>query len=433
MTTRAASPAADVPRVAILADDLTGAGDTLVQFVQRGWNGLLQRGPETPPLGPRAALSRPLHTRAMPDAQARETTAQAVVQTLAVGIAQVYLKIDSTLRGSVAAQLDGALAAWRRTHPDAFVVLCPAYPAMGRTQHDGQLFVNGTPLADSPAGRDPVTPVTSSHLTDLVPGSVVVPACERVADWTRTLTAAARSHAVVVAEADNDVHLRTLAAAVASLGSRALPAGSAGFALPLAAAWLGAERAPPAAVAEGAPSDANVLVVVTSANEVSRRQVDALQAHLGAQLVVRQARAADLADVASAERWAMAPTPAHVIVLQAPAEREETPDAAIRRERGQRVARAIAVAARGALTQHRIGRLVLVGGDGAEAVLDALDAQVLRMIGTVQEGVPLATVMGGPCDGLPVATKAGGFGHDRTLLEVVQSLQSLTTKPEVSR
>ena len=85
------------------------------------------------------------------------------------------------------------------------------------------------------------------------------------------------------------------------------------------------------------------------------------------------------------------------------------------------------------LLEHRIGRLVLVGGDGAEAVLDALDAQVLRMIGTVQEGVPLATVMGGPCDGLPVATKAGGFGHDRTLLEVVQSLQSLTTKPEVSR
>lgn len=432
-TVQAAPDAGDARRVAILADDLTGAGDTLVQFVQRGWEGLLQRGPETPPLGPRAALSRPLHTRAMPDAQARETTAQAVAQTLAAGIAQVYLKIDSTLRGSVAAQLEGALGAWRRAHPDAFVVLCPAYPAMGRTQRDGQLFVYGTPLVDSPAGRDPVTPVTSSHLSDLVPGSVVVPACGRVADWTRALAAATRSHALVVAEAQSDDHLRTLAEAVASLGSRALPAGSAGFALALATAWLGAGATPPAAVAEAVPADANVLVVVSSANEVSRRQVDALQAQLGAQLVVRQARLADLADVKTAEHWAMAQTPAHVIVLQAPAEREQTPDAAARRERGQRVARALAAAARSAIRQHRIGRLVLVGGDGAEAVLDALDAQVLRMIGTVHEGVPLANVVGGPYDGLPVVTKAGGFGHDRTLLEVVQSLQSPTTKPEMSR
>ena len=38
-----AAVTAQAVRVAVIADDLTGAGDTVVQFAQKGWKSWLQR------------------------------------------------------------------------------------------------------------------------------------------------------------------------------------------------------------------------------------------------------------------------------------------------------------------------------------------------------------------------------------------------------
>ncbi len=76
--------------------------------------------------------------------------------------------------------------------------------------------------------------------------------------------------------------------------------------------------------------------------------------------------------------------------------------------------------------------LVLIGGDGAEAVLDALGAHSLRIHGRLLEGVPLGQVVGGAADGIPVVTKAGGFGDDTTLIDLLTALHT-TTGTETSR
>lgn len=401
-------------RVAVLADDLTGAGDTVVQFVEQGWAGFLQRGVEPPRMTAAAAVARALNTRALPAGKAAAVTAEAVRGQREGGATRIYLKIDSTMRGSVAAQLQGGLGAWREAHPDAFVVLCPAYPAMGRTMRDGRLWVHGTALEDSPAGTDPVTPVRSSRFAELVPGCGIVPAQADVAALTPELQRAAAEHDVVVVEAAQTAHLEALAGAVAALGARALPAGSAGLALPLARAWHPGHGAPRAAFRPQA-REGIVLVVVTSANEVSRRQVEAAQAAYGARLVRAMAALADLADPAAARRWAETvaiPAAAQVVVLGAPSERTV---AAGRVEGGRLVAAGMGAAAAALLARCAVGTLVLVGGDGAEATLDTLDVAMLAVQGMLLEGVPCSCVSGGAHDGLQVVTKAGGFGTDATL------------------
>lgn len=374
-------------KVLVLADDLTGASDTVVQFARSGWSALLSLSGGWREQPAQDAVALTLDTRRSPAAE--RVTARAAAD-LATG--SLYLKIDSTIRGRVAEQVRGALAGYRKHHPAAYAVVCPAYPAMGRTVEDGVVLVDGRPAHEGAAGRDPVTPVTESDLTRGLPGSTLVPAGQ---DLVAALREAGAASDVVVVDARDECDIERLAAAVAAIGPDALPVGSAGLAGALSRAWRGQDRQGPPEEERGGARPALVgrtLVVVSSLHDVARSQAAALLA-----LVRRDGSAVDL--------------------LLTPAERMD--GAADRR------AREVAREAAAVLDRGEHDFLVLVGGDGAAATLSALGATGIRVVDAPVEGVPLGTVVGGAHDGLAVATKAGGFGATSTLIDVLVAVRSL--------
>ncbi|MDR2112174.1 MAG: hypothetical protein LBQ62_03585 [Candidatus Accumulibacter sp.] len=409
-------------RIAILADDMTGAGDTVVQFAERGWPSYLQRTDDPPPLPKVSALARSLNTRALPGHAAASLTEAATKGMLEAGISRLYLKVDSTMRGSVAAQLKGALHAWREVYPESFVVLCPAYPAMGRTIDRGRLFVNGVALEDSPAGTDPVTPMRTSLFGELVPGCAVVPS-GTAAELSRTIRAAARTHDVVVVEAAEESALDALSEVIARLGPEALPAGSAGLALALAKAWrprgCSAEENP------GIKVNGTILVLRTSANEVSRRQLSrVIECWRTEDLLTLVPETSDLSSGKSARDWMgrqrIAGSKPRILVLEVPGERIESESLV---EASQRIARGMASAVKAIVAGIGVEALVLIGGDGVDATLAALDVKTLRVICNIVEGVPVSEVPGDSGRRMIVVTKAGGFGDENTLMTVLKWLQ----------
>ncbi|MFU1987515.1 four-carbon acid sugar kinase family protein, partial [Bordetella avium] len=299
------------PVVAIVADDLTGAGDTAVQFVRAGWSTRLSVD------GAREALVSPVdvevlavttHSRAMPDAEAGEAVRDNIERLRAAGASRLYKKVDSTLRGAFRAEIDAARAAWRA---DAIAVVCPAFPATGRTVENGVLLVNGEPVTATSAATDPVTPVTESHIPTLL-GCAHVP----VLDGEGPASLAARiaqAGPTVVVDARNEADLERLARAIGELGARALPVGAGGLAAPLARVWAGADQRSP------------VVVVVTSQHSNARAQIAALQA---AGALCWSPSLAQLADAAVWQHWAEAqlralaeegPPDAGTLLLLAPA------------------------------------------------------------------------------------------------------------------
>jgi uncharacterized protein YgbK (DUF1537 family) len=60
--------------------------------------------------------------------------------------------------------------------------------------------------------------------------------------------------------------------------------------------------------------------------------------------------------------------------------------------------------------------LFLTGGDTANAVLRALDATGIHILGEIVTGMVAGKIAGGPLSGLAVATKAGAFGRRDTLV-----------------
>lgn len=409
--------------VAVLADDLTGSTDSVVQFREAGWTSYLLLSESVPDTGADlVATSRSLDSRPLPDAEAAARTREAVSERAAAGY-RLYLKIDSTVRGSVAGQVRGALEAWKVQHPDALAVVCPAYPQMGRVIERGSMTVGGVPLAESPAGSDPVTPVRSSSLTDLLPGSVSVANQGSAQDLAAALTEAASTSSILVVDASTDEDLMRLAEAVETLGPRVVCAGSAGLARQLAQVWR-AGAAPAPVGAHPSLGRGRIVVSVTSLNQVSAGQVAHLRTSLGERLEGHEFSVDELTDieavVARARRIvADAGAQTRVILVQPSAERSPDLGAA---DGARAVAGGMAAGVAAMVASEDVAALVLVGGDGAQSALQQICATAVQVDRQLSEGVPLGVVVGGPASGLPVVTKAGGFGTQTTLTDIIDSL-----------
>ena len=413
--------------VGIVADDLTGGGDSAVQFARDGWRTRLAlTAPDGQPLGHGAVLAVVSDARAQTDTVARADTGRAVDALAEAGANRLLLKIDSTMRGSAHAQIRGALDSWRTRYPTAFAVVCPAYPMMGRTVKHGRVLVNGQGVETTSVGTDPVTPVTTSRLGELLPGSthLVLGPGTPAAHAARLREAAQTVTGVVTVDATTDADLLALAEAVALLGVDAVPAGSAGLAVALSRVWC-----PDLADAAQHPRPAaeRVVVVVSSLHDMSRSQY----AHLLAGTPTEHVRTfapslAVLLEPGAIAGWIeaelhAAPELPAVVVVATPSERPEasvtdTPTAAVI------IADGLATVTAAVFAHRAVGAVVLMGGEGARAVLDRFEASAIRVTAAIREGIPVGLIEGGRADGLTVVTKAGGFGVTSSIADILPEL-----------
>lgn len=406
----------------VVADDLTGANDTSVSFAEVGYRTLLTMdlGAVSPGMLPEVMA---VTTDSRPSgAIAQGMTARAVDSAVSLGMEWLYLKVDSTMRGSVQHQVAGALRAWQQVHSDAKAVICPAYPAMGRVVSEGILRVDGVEVDQTASGRDAVCPVLTSRMAELLPESVVLPNpgdAEQLAAFIAQAGAAQ-----VVVDATTQSELTVIAEAIHRLGPSAIPVGSAGLSQELAR-FLPVPKGE--ARDDPLPIRRRSLVVVSSIHETSQRQVDAyIGSEAGSRAIVFSPHPAQLL-VSSAFpalrdqlRSLVASGDGNVIIRANPAKVSGTTD---REQLARRFAGQLSGLASDCLSQERFDALVLVGGDGAAATLSAIGAEDLSIIKAVAEGVPVGTVQGGDFAGIVVVTKSGGFGEENLLLEIMARLE----------
>ena len=105
-----------------------------------------------------------LKSRTAPVAEAVRDSLDALEWLRELGARQIFFKycstFDSTPDGNIGPVADALLDALGAD----VTVVCPAYPANGRTVYRGHLFVGDTLLSESSMAQHPLTPMTDSNL-----------------------------------------------------------------------------------------------------------------------------------------------------------------------------------------------------------------------------------------------------------------------------
>lgn len=234
--------------IGIIADDLTGANDTSLQFHLKGCNTQILLDYSAPPLGKAntQAWAVSTETRNKPAEKSVETVKKAAKVLIEDLNAEcIYKKIDSTLRGNIAAE---SMAVMEVMGTDA-VAIVPALPAEGRTTVGGYHLLKGMPLERTEVARDPVFPVYQSHIPTLLQQQVENPEIVAHIPLITVMKGAGpilielqklikENKKLIVIDAVTTTDMEQIALAIIKCNSKILPCGSAGLAQALTGCWL---------------------------------------------------------------------------------------------------------------------------------------------------------------------------------------------------
>ncbi|APO78511.1 hypothetical protein AM571_PC00774 (plasmid) [Rhizobium etli 8C-3] len=349
-------------KVAIIADDLTGALDTAAPFVEAGLAVAVAIDVEAA----REAIARSADvvvintaSRALAEDAAAHRVRLAAEVLLSAEPAIVMKKIDSRLKGNVAAESSALVEVFALKS----ILVAPAIPDQKRFTYRGCVVGRGV---DSPI---PVAELFANH-----------------------------SQIVAVADAEDDSDLDSIAGendwrSVLAVGARGL---GAALARRLGKAGGHSQTFEPAI---------RTLFAIGSRDPITAQQMDRLEAS-GA---LRMVADAPLGAVESGEGFEL---PALLRCSGGTAD-----DAAA-------VAQRFAKGVKSVMDDTRPDMLMVGGGDTALAVFGELGMRILVPKGEIEAGVPWFDVTAADGRHLRSAVKSGGFGSCDSLLRLIVRVQA---------
>lgn len=404
-------------RLAIVADDLTGAMDSSGYIANQGLSSviLLKAGYSTD--ADVAAVTT--DSRAQDPETARERVKQAI-ELLSGRI--IYKKIDSTLRGNIGVELEAILD--NQGYHKAIVA--PAFPAMRRTTEDGVLLVEGIPVSKTQFDSDPILPVKESHIPTLLEQStkyrVGCVGVENIEAGPESLYrhVTGMPQRIVVCDVRLQSHLTIITQAAVLAEESWLLCGSTGLAREthlLLNKHLPSRETTPANAREGA-----VLAIVGSRNPVSADQLKFAHESSGLFILDVNVERLDREDTTKQESNRIQAA-AKQLLKQEKRLALSTVNTPYKPELKHSLPVFLADVTVKILEAQEIAGLFLSGGDIAVEVCRTLGVSAISVCGEIEPGIPAGTTLGDQIDKIRVVTKAGGFGEEGTLVKSFNYLE----------
>jgi uncharacterized protein YgbK (DUF1537 family) len=374
------------PKCILIADDLTGACDTGVQFARRGFSSEVWVDPSH--VVDRAAELVAFNTGSRGD---EITAAEVKIRRIAdlcwdIKPGILFKKIDSTLRGNVGQEVVATMRCFRRD----CAIVAPAFPAMGRTVRNGILEWKDC----SGAGSVDIRELLEQQ--GIPPERIVTASVAKhdAAGFEALLrTRNTNPGMFVIVDSAEQEDLRILVSKAYHLRLHLLWVGAAGLGIALAGR-LGNSTAKQSRTLS---KDAALLFWIGSTHPATQRQRDALLKDSAAMEII-----AEPGTVAIARRAI-----------------EEKRCLILRVEREYATRHSLDVFLNG-LRDLPLAGMLFTGGDTAMLVCNCLGAYAIRLLDEIAPGMPWGTLCGGNFHGLPVVTKAGGFGDPDALLHCAE-------------
>lgn len=405
-------------KLLILADDFTGAMDTGVQLSKENISTLvLPHIPEDfPPEDSCQVLVINTGLRHASYENAYEVTANLIQALYHPGL-HIYIKTDSALRGNINACLSAACHTLQR--PVHFI---PAFPDAGRTARNSTVYINGELLEQSVFAKDPRSPMTKSHIPDILGDTKGLPVTAAAASCQPQDFS---SPAIYLYDGETNKDLARIGIFLKENNQLTLTAGCAGFATQFPK-LLDFKKDKPYTPDAHTP----VLFVSGSANAVTFRQL-ARAKELGYPLISmsgyltasfsreqtykEQAKALEDQLVTTALCYlqkGICPILATAAGNDDLFDLEKAKDAVGSEERVHQVIQnCCAALTKRILDSASVCNLAVFGGDTVASILEILSCNLVEAKGQLGTGVPLC-LLEYQNRTLHLVTKSGGLGDD---------------------
>ena len=407
--------------ILVLADDFTGALDTGVQFAAKGIETHVVVGEKVDFAAcPGEVLVLDTETRHLPAAEAYALVKNLTARALAAGVAYLYKKTDSALRGNIGAELAAVLDASEcRQLP-----FLPAFPQMNRVTKNGIHYIDGVPVTRSPFGADPFAPVTHATVTELLAEQTAALACSYSA--LQAEETPPQEPGILVFDAESTGELTDTGTTLYNHGLLKIMAGCAGFAAVLPE-LLGLTGKAQSALPE---LDPRLLVVCGSVNPITLAQLNTAEAagFSRLRLTPRQKLEPDYWPGTEGQKTLteieamLAANPRCIIETNdaggngPTAEYAKTKGVDLKTLR-RRVAGGLGQLVAALFPSPEVGTLLLTGGDTLLQCMNCLNLHELKPICELANGVVLASfTYNGHIR--HVITKSGGFGQESILVDL---------------
>ncbi|RKL68103.1 hypothetical protein CR203_06300 [Salipaludibacillus neizhouensis] len=411
-------------KIAIIADDLTGANDTGVQFAKKGWKTsvLMQENQKIEEDIEVFVIDTDSRASSPNEAYKNVRNAINVVEKNSVDI--LYKKIDSTMRGNIGVELDAIYD----HYPADFILIAPGYPKNNRFVKEGTLIIGDVPLHESEFSNDLKTPIGLSYIPDIIKKSSVkdvgiISESDLVNNESDIFSKLSNYHdkniPYLVCDSMEEYHLEKLVDFIGETEYNVVWCGSAGLANYLSE---NKETLNNEEISINEYLDP-ILMVIGSLHDITREQLNyllndstitgiKLNSHLvvGSEEELNSETQRVISEITTAfenkKNVALFSSGSKAEIEQSITNGKKYKMDAV--QVSDRISKVLGEITNKVFKETEINKLFLTGGDTAKKVCTCLDITEFILLNEVETGVPIGVLRGeGP---ILTITKAGGFG-----------------------
>lgn len=425
-------------KLAIIADDLTGANDSGVQLAYQGLKTSVLFEIDKDSIHDYEAIVFDTDSRSIDSLEAYQKVKEVTGFLRDAGYEHVFKKLDSTMRGNIGAEID---AVYDVLKPD-FMMIVAGYPKNDRKILQSIHYLNEVPLGETEISRDPKTPVTESYLPDLLKGqtqqnigTITIEDLEKGSKWIEKKLNSYYYQKVpyIIVDSTKEIHLEQILAYTKGLSYQFSWVGSAGIANYLPAHFELSKNHHSLTIPK---NPGPILTVVGSVNKNSRAQLKLLLEKSNVYPIPFESfkSVSDEDERASEMRkvYDKAVEKAQQgldVVVYSTGEAEDI-------EKSQRIGEAngfsrtkvsneivktIGSVCSVLLEEGYFQGVTMTGGDTAKQICDQWDIKGFELLDELEIGVPISKFLGK--DDLYVITKAGGFGTPEVFMNAISKLK----------
>jgi len=419
----------------ILADDLTGALDTGVQFAKAGIDVEVIISPELVKTSDYTRdytrdYNRDHNRDHNPDVlvinlntrHASPQEARAAVTNMTKtfnNYSYYYKKTDSCLRGNIGAELEALMNAAGNTR----LPFVPAFPGLKRTTKNGFQYLNGELIHKSSMANDPLNPITESFIPAVIAKQSAVPVI--LVNQTFAIPEPAQTSEILVFDGETFDDLKKTANLLWENNLLKISAGCAGFAEVLMETLPFDKK--PQEVVVNPSGNLPILIISGSLHPVSVDQIKTAKDNrisgfcFSDEKVVLQPQRLESKEAQTLlQDCTKSLLDKGVCILGTEASFGKAK--AVQNNGAENIPSVLGEMTRKIIDKTGSLHLVVFGGDTLQGIMKAMRYNVLKPLKEIQNGIALARAQGQTGEGLLV-TKAGAFGDKDIVSSIVEYLK----------